>query len=421
MVASGVLRLIWMFTALLGAMLLSITATTGPTTEPLSNAMEHSAASLTVTSRGQRLQSPGAEVDLEAGFADGVQGARQGARSTNQFGSRVHERAISAQAQTSEEPRLQVTSAPHRGKQRRGRRSVREPLNNLSNFAWSPQEKCLGRRDPKERQRLRILCLGDSITYGNGSHTRLARREPGGNYPLMLRVDEGLKSMLCPDTRIEVVNLGWNGCSVQDGKRCYRNTLAYRSAIRRMKTADVVVFILGTNDSKDYNWQSSAAFEEALVQYMEEITDAGHPKLEVILAAPPPVYANPLHFNIASQAPQTTTAFHVRMDRLRNEIRNSVTAVAEDFGITFLDLYSSVLSAIPELDLAGMRMEQGTATVEDAVLVKKYYHDGVHPHSPTHEIVTAAVRDAIIWALNQTNITRASSSDATAMWDEANH
>jgi lysophospholipase L1-like esterase len=385
-------RLIWMLAALLGAMTLSITVSVGPAVESLPGNVEFSGSNVIQT------ETPASAI-------------------RNDTTPHAHVTAAQSIGKFTGDPavphgdELIVTPVP-RSKPRRGRHSTRERPNNYSNFIWSVRDGCLARRNPKERQRLRVLCLGDSITYGNGSHTRLARREPGGNYPLMLRVDEGLKSVLCPDTRIEVVNLGWNGCSVQEGKRCYRNTLAYRSALRRMRTADVVVFILGTNDSKDYNWQGSDAFEEALFQYMEEIMDAGHSKLEVIVAAPPPVYPNPLHFSVAtSHIPQTSTAFRIRMDRVRNEIRDSVTAVAEDLGITFLDLYSSVLSSIPELDNAGMRMERGQASADDAALVKKYYHDGVHPYSPTHEIITAAVRDAIVWALNQTNITRVSTND----------
>lgn len=266
-------------------------------------------------------------------------------------------------------------------------------------WQWSAAGQCV-EKHPSAKQRLRILCLGDSITFGNGSHTRLSRPEPGGNYPLLLRADPVLRQYLCPHVKLDVENMGFNGCSAQEGKRCFRNTIVYRAALRKVRTADVVVIILGTNDAKDYNWKGPEAFEGALASYVDELRGLSHPFLDIMIGTPPPVFPNPQTWR-PGQRPNHT-AYHIPIRRVREEIRDSVIAVSEQTNTALVDIYQEVAEKLDSLVDAGARMEAGIATSNDVALVRHYYVDGVHPYTPTHEFVTAAVRDRLISLINST-------------------
>jgi hypothetical protein len=161
----------------------------------------------------------------------------------------------------------------------------------------------------------------------------------------------------------------------------------------------MVILVLGTNDSKDYNWQSEGSFEAALGSYIDEVRVAGSPHLHIVLGTPPPTFPEPLRWKRGRT--YNSTAFNIRMDRVRGSIRDCVFSVAEEHNVTLLDLYGEIESRAEFLVEAGLRMEVGTATVDDVAVVKTYYHDGVHPLSPTHDIIEAAVRNVVISLLNE--------------------
>ena len=99
--------------------------------------------------------------------------------------------------------------------------------------------------DAKEGQ-IKVACVGDSITYGHG----ITDWEEN-NYPAQLQ------KILGDD--YHVANFGSSGACVNpDGdqpyisREVYQNSLAYE--------ADVLVFMLGTNDAKAKNWTDADLF-----------------------------------------------------------------------------------------------------------------------------------------------------------------
>ena len=99
--------------------------------------------------------------------------------------------------------------------------------------------------DAKEGQ-IKVACVGDSITYGHG----ITDWEEN-NYPAQLQKILG-------DT-YHVANFGSSGACVNPdgdqpyiGREVYQNSLAYE--------ADVLVFMLGTNDAKPENWNGIDEF-----------------------------------------------------------------------------------------------------------------------------------------------------------------
>ncbi|MCX7007656.1 MAG: GDSL-type esterase/lipase family protein [Kiritimatiellaeota bacterium] len=90
----------------------------------------------------------------------------------------------------------------------------------------------------------RVACLGDSITHGVGA-------EAGWSWP------EQLDRML--DEHWDVRNYGHSGASVaKEEKNTIWNQKEYRDAL--LLHPDVVLILLGTNDSKPDNWAHKAEF-----------------------------------------------------------------------------------------------------------------------------------------------------------------
>lgn len=91
---------------------------------------------------------------------------------------------------------------------------------------------------------IRVACLGDSITYGVGAG-------PGWAYP------DQLDRMLGGDW--DVRNFGHSGASIAKGdKHTIWNQKEYKQALEFHP--DVVVIMLGTNDTKPENWAKKNEF-----------------------------------------------------------------------------------------------------------------------------------------------------------------
>ena len=123
----------------------------------------------------------------------------------------------------------------------------------------------------------KIACVGDSLTYGH-SWTDEA-------FPVYLQ-------QLVADQGCEVGNFGLNGASITGTnpslylkyteQKQYTDSLAY--------DADVVVIMLGTNDSKD--WKAAEPnFENWYIDLIESYQEK-NPDVEIILVTAPPTLEN---------------------------------------------------------------------------------------------------------------------------------
>ena len=114
---------------------------------------------------------------------------------------------------------------------------------------------------------IKVACVGDSITYGHG-----VSNWPKNNYPVLLQ-------NLLSDS-YHVNSYGVSGRAVQDNSDQpytalphYQESLAY--------DADIVVFMMGTNDSKPENWFGADAFQDALTALLDSYGDT-----RIILCTP---------------------------------------------------------------------------------------------------------------------------------------
>ena len=120
------------------------------------------------------------------------------------------------------------------------------------------------------RENIRIACVGDSITYGYG----LLNREY--SYPALL-------SRQLPDG-FTVKNFGVNGsCAGEDLKDSYI-TAGLIDEITQWDP-DLILFMLGSNDSKRNNWISRNHFIEGCGNILEQISDN---ETDIIILTPIP-------------------------------------------------------------------------------------------------------------------------------------
>lgn len=124
---------------------------------------------------------------------------------------------------------------------------------------------------PQEGQ-IRVVCVGDSITYGHS-----VEDWEENNYPVVLQELLG--------EEYHVANYGSSGACVNpDGDAPYTQRKAYERSL--VYDADILVFMLGTNDSKPQNWTDAKTFirdyQELLNTYLQDTTP---PKVYIGLCA----------------------------------------------------------------------------------------------------------------------------------------
>ena len=112
---------------------------------------------------------------------------------------------------------------------------------------------------PKDGQ-IRVACVGDSITYGHG-----ITGWPVNTYPYVLQKLLG-KSY-------HVNNFGASGRSVHnDTDRPYRKEPHYEKSLAYH--ADIVIFMMGTNDAKVSNWHGAEAFRSGLKTMLDSYKES---------------------------------------------------------------------------------------------------------------------------------------------------
>ena len=124
---------------------------------------------------------------------------------------------------------------------------------------------------PQEGQ-IKVACIGDSITYGHG-----VTNWETENYPAVLQSLLGDKYF--------VGNYGFIGACVNpNGDKPYTKQPAYQKSIDL--DADIIVLMLGTNDSKAENWTDADSFVKAHKALLDTyFADGRQPKVYIGLCA----------------------------------------------------------------------------------------------------------------------------------------
>ena len=208
-------------------------------------------------------------------------------------------------------------------------------------------------KKPKDGQ-IRVACVGDSVTYGFGIPHFSTK-----NYPAALQKLLGDK--YC------VNNYGYSGrtaCLL--GDRPYRTeSLCTKS---REFAPDIVVILLGANDSKSFNWNAEIGGEQAYpMQFEKDLKDListyqnlpSNPK--VYVATPLPAYADS----------SGIVKYSIQPEVIRDEIMPKIKQISVETSTTMIDLFP-VFEGKTEL-----------------------FSDGLHPTAEGASLLAQTVYDAI--------------------------
>ena len=161
-----------------------------------------------------------------------------------------------------------------------------------------------------------VACVGDSVTYGCTLPLFFLRR-----YPAVLQ------KLLGPDAQVAAFAV--NDRTLQSsGNKPFRREKAFLQS--KAFLPDTVVILLGTNDSKDYNWSSEEAFRRQYIALIDEYR-ALPSRPRILLCTPPCAY------------PPSKRIFYItndaKLDRIP-EIAEAVRAVAAETGLEAVELYA---------------------------------------------------------------------------------
>lgn len=96
-------------------------------------------------------------------------------------------------------------------------------------------------------EKIRVACVGNSITYG-----AFIKDRDINSYPAQLQILLGKE--------YDVRNFGLSGCTVLDkGNIPYKKSRKYVESLDF--NPDIVLLKMGTNDSKAFNWKYSSEFK----------------------------------------------------------------------------------------------------------------------------------------------------------------
>ena len=192
--------------------------------------------------------------------------------------------------------------------------------------------------DHKNHQKkIKIACIGDSITYGMG----IKNREKNA-YPSQLGKILG--------DGYEVKNFGVSGCTMlKNGDLPYWTEQAYREA--QHYNPDVVVIELGTNDSKFYNWKHHNEF---IPDYSEMIHAFRN------LPACPKVY-------VCFPSPLYYTGENISDSVITRQVIPKIDSISDIFSIDVIDLYHPLCNQ------------------------PQHFPDGIHPNADGAGIIARSV------------------------------
>ena len=201
---------------------------------------------------------------------------------------------------------------------------------------------------PKAGQ-IKVACIGDSITYGHG-----ISNWPQNNYPALL---QGLLG-----ENYHVQSFGVSGRAVQDNSdQPYRAVSQYAESLAF--DADIIIFMMGSNDTKPENWFGGEAFKTALLDLLDDYTQ-GQKQPAIYLCTTPACF-----FTEASEGELTS---HDLRPAYADIIAGIVGEAAEELGYPVIDIH--------------------TLTKENPQWFEK---DGVHPNNDGAAGIAWAVYEAI--------------------------
>lgn len=202
---------------------------------------------------------------------------------------------------------------------------------------------------------IKIACVGDSVTYGHG-----ISNWSENTYPAVL-------GRLLGDG-YSVMNFGNSGTTVQDdGDQPYTATKQYQRSFET--EPDIVVLMLGSNDSKPKNWKGADAFAKAYTKLLDKYISTG---AAVYICTPPEAYykdnsvdgMSSLYINSAD----ALTSFDINPSVV-DEIAEITKSIAAEKGLELIDIHA-LTESHPEYFLSDCVHPNNTGATAIAKSVK---------------------------------------------------
>ena len=186
---------------------------------------------------------------------------------------------------------------------------------------------------------IKIACVGDSITYGCG-----LMNWSTSHYPLLLQNKLGYS--------YHVQNFGGNNRCVQDtANKPYTELTRYTQSLEY--DADIVVFMMGTNDSKEMNWTDPDAFKSALCSLLDSYGDA-----QIILCTPATCFI----------LDGESEAYYGIQPEIVDQIAQIIRDVAAERNYTLVDIHALTGDNPQWFGIDGVHPNnEGAAAIADAV------------------------------------------------------
>ncbi|MBP3728007.1 MAG: hypothetical protein J6H22_03645 [Pseudobutyrivibrio sp.] len=196
-------------------------------------------------------------------------------------------------------------------------------------------------------ERIRVSCVGDSLTYGSG----VIKTREVDSYPAKLQKKLGTSHL--------VSNFGLrNATASADGDLPYIDSAQYQKSLE--SEPNIVLLMLGTNDSKTYNWNAKS-YEEGIKSLVQTYKN---------LDTNPTVYLmiSPYCFSLDGS---DIAEYQVQPKVVAGKIKDIVEKVAAEEGVEVIDLYSVTVGK------------------------EEHYRDGIHFDAEGYKIIADYIYDII--------------------------
>ncbi|MBQ1493157.1 MAG: hypothetical protein IIZ39_14480 [Blautia sp.] len=233
-----------------------------------------------------------------------------------------------------------------------GEEEVWIDLENTPVEEWPPflQDMFFPQAPEVEEGKIHVACIGDSITWGAG--VLVPDMDRANTYPVLLGGELG--------DEYQVLNYGMSGKTLlKEGDDPYVEQDFY--ALSHDAAADIYVIVLGTNDSKPYNWNAEN-FKSQLTDFVKSYQDLENaPK--IFLMTPPAAF-------VVDGAEEVV--YDIQADTIETEAAPIVREVAQELGTSLIDMY------------------------EETKDHPEWFPDGVHPGAEGNAAFAGIVKEALL-------------------------
>ena len=196
-------------------------------------------------------------------------------------------------------------------------------------------------------ERVRISCVGDSLTYGSG----VLKTRDTDAYPAQLQIKMGTDHL--------VSNFGLrNATASTSGDLPYVESEEYQQSLK--SKPDIVVLMLGTNDTKTFNWNASD-YEAGLKSLVESYQNLDTKPTVYLMRSP---YCYSLDGGDVAE-------YDIQPKVVADDLGGIVEKVAAETGVEVIDLY-------------------GVTEGQDEL-----YTDGIHFNAKGYELIADEVYNNI--------------------------